>query len=329
MVTDCLQPAAPGSGDFLLANGGVERDDVIMTRRIASRWLGVSLLLVWTSAVPAQQKLLLWEASGANGKAYLFGSVHTAKPEMYPLNAAIEEAYESSDSLVVEVDINAVDQQAVSQKTMALGVNFDGTTLENTLPAEALEQLKVFCAERKLPFAALNIMKPWLAAMTLAIMEYQRLGYNFELGVDRHFLKKAAASGKKIVQLESAEFQLEMLAGFSPELQEKFVVYSIRDLANVPEKVDSLMTAWQAGDVVKLEELMIDMGQGDSNDLQPVYDEMITKRNYTMTEKLAAMIDRGGTHFVVVGAGHLIGDDGLVNLLNKDERFSVAQVEAK
>jgi hypothetical protein len=300
-----------------------------MTLRITRRSFGISLLLAATSALPAQQRLLLWEASGENGKAYLFGSIHTAKPEMYPLNAAVEAAYASSDSLVVEVDVNAVDKQAVSRKTMALGLNFDGTTLADALPPEELEKLKAFCEERGLPFAALNIMKPWLAAMTLAIMEYQRLGYDFEIGVDRHFLKQAAESGKQIVELESAEFQLEMLAGFSPELQQKFVLYSIRDLANVPEKVDRLVKAWKRGDAAELEALMLDMGQGDSNELQPVYDAMITQRNYSMTTKVGEMIEAGGTHFVVVGAGHLIGDEGLVNLLNKDERFRVVQVDAQ
>jgi uncharacterized protein YbaP (TraB family) len=300
-----------------------------MTFRITRRRFGLSLLLAATSTLSAQQRLLLWEASGDNGKAYLFGSVHTAKPDMYPLNPAIEEAYASSDSLVVEVNMNAIDQQALSQKTMSLGVNFDGTTLADELPAEDLATLKAFCEQRNLPFAALNIMKPWFAAMTLAIMEYKRLGYDFEIGIDRHFLKKAAESGKTVEQLETAESQLEMLAGFSPELQRKFVVYSIRDLQNVNDKVDGLMRAWKDGDVQTLEKLMLDMGQADSNELQPVYDAMITNRNYAMEEKIAAMIEDGGTHFVVVGAGHLVGDEGIVNLLSKDERFRVAQVEAK
>jgi hypothetical protein len=74
---------------------------------------------------------------------------------------------------------------------------------------------------------------------------------------------------------------------------------------------------------------MLDMGQGGSNELQPVYDAMITQRNYSMTTKVGEMIEAGGTHFVVVGAGHLIGDEGLVNLLNKDERFRVVQVDAQ
>ena len=298
-----------------------------MTAPITRRGFGVALLLAAASALPAQQKLLLWEASGSSGKAYLFGSVHTAKPDMYPLNAAIEEAYAASDALVVEVNMNAVDQQAVSRKTMALGVNFDGTTLADTLPAEELEALKTFCAERNLPFAALNIMKPWLAAMTLAIMEYQRQGYDFELGLDRHFLNQAAESGKKVVELESAEYQLELLSSFSPELQTKFVVYSIRELADVTEKVEALMSAWRNGDVAKLEELMLDMGQSESSELRPVYDAMITNRNHTMAEKVAGMIDSGGTHFVVVGAGHLIGEEGLVTLLG--QRFQVRQVEAQ
>ena len=300
-----------------------------MTPRISRRCFGLSLLLAATTGLSAQQKLLLWEAAGANGKAYLFGSVHTAKPEMYPLNGAIQEAYDSSDDLVVEVDMNNVDRQELGKKTMALGVNFDGTTLADALPPEDLEKLEAFCAERGFPFAGLNIMKPWLAAMTLAIMEYQRLGYDFDLGLDRHFLKQAAESGKPVVQLESAEFQLEMLSSFSPELQQKFVLYSIRDLDNVPDKVDDLMEAWKTGDVEALEKLMIDMGDEDSGGLKPVYDAMITERNYSMTEKIAAMIAEGGVHFVVVGAGHLIGEEGIVNLLDRDERFTVVQTEAK
>ncbi len=301
----------------------------VMTHRI-SRWSPAAL--VWLAAalsLHGQQKLLLWEATGEQGTAYLFGSVHTAKPEMYPLNPAIEDAYAASDTLVVEVDMNAVDQQALGQKTMALGMNFDGTTLADTLEPADLEKLKAFCAERGFPFAGLNIMKPWLAAMTLAIMEYQRQGYDFELGIDRHFLKQAAESGKTVVQLESAEFQLEMLSGFSAEMQQKFMVYQIRDLDKTTDTVDELMTAWRTGDVEALGKLMIDLGDGETNELQPVYDAMITKRNYGMAEKVAAMIDQGGVHFVVVGAGHLIGEEGLVRLLGDQDRFEVRQIEAR
>ena len=292
-------------------------------------WFVLPLLLATAANVPAQQKLFLWEASGASGKAYLFGSVHTAKPEMYPLNEAIQDAYDASDALVVEVDLNSVDEQQVSQKTMSLGLNFDGTTLADSLPPEALEQLKAFCADRGFPFAALNIMKPWFAAMTLAVMEYKRQGYDFELGVDRHFLKQASETGKPIVQLESAELQLEMLSGFSPEMQQKFMLYSIRDLDKTSSTVEELMEAWKTGDAESLERLMTDMGDSESNELQPVYDAMITDRNYTMTEKIAGMIEHGGTHFVVVGAGHLIGEEGIVELLDQDERFSVVQVDAQ
>ncbi|MEZ5363897.1 MAG: TraB/GumN family protein [Bryobacterales bacterium] len=301
-----------------------------ISRRIARRALGVSLLVAATaSLLPAEQKLLLWEAKGERGKAYLFGSVHTAKEDMYPLNSAIEQAYKSADKLVVEVNMNAVDQQAISAKTMKLGVNFDGTTLADSLPAEELKALKTFCTERGLPFAALNIMKPWLAAMTLAIMEYQRQGYNFELGLDRHFLKQAKESGKEVVELESADFQLNMLASFSPELQTKFVVYSIRELDDVTDKVDALMSAWRNGDVAELEELMLDMGQSNDRELEPIHKAMFTDRNHAMEQKVAGMIEQGGTYFVVVGAGHLIGDEGVVNLLRQDGRFEVAQVQAQ
>ncbi|MCB1018844.1 MAG: TraB/GumN family protein [Acidobacteria bacterium] len=301
-----------------------------ISRRFVRRALGVSLLVAATaSLLSAEQKLLLWEAKGEHGKAYLFGSVHTAKADMYPLNPAIEQAYTSADKLVVEVNMNAVDQQAISAKTMKLGVNFDGTTLADALPPEELEALKKFCTERGLPFAALNIMKPWLAAMTLAIMEYQRQGYDFNLGLDRHFLKQAAESGKEVVQLESADFQLDMLSSFSQELQTKFVIYSIRELDDVTDNVEALMSAWRSGDAGKLEELMLDMGQSNDAELEPIHKAMFTDRNHAMEEKIAAMIEQGGTYFVVVGAGHLISEEGVVSLLRQDGRFKVSQVEAQ
>ena len=296
-------------------------------KRLSALVLAIVLLAGLAPAVE-DNKLFLWEVVGEKGKAYLLGSIHLARQDVYPLDETIEIAFEQSDTLVVEVNLNEVDEAAMQQKALFAGVYGDGRKLEEQLSAETLSELQGFLDERAIPFAPFNSMKPWLVAMAISSAEMLRQGYLPQFGIDKHFLDKAKASGKPVEALESADFQIELLAGFPEQEQDRFLLYTLQQVSEGGEVVEGMMTAWKAGDAATIEELLLEVVRTDET-LRPLYYQLFDSRNNDMTKKVAAMLDSGGTWFVVVGAGHLVSETGIVRQLSESSRqLEIKQLSA-
>ena len=275
---------------------------------------------------PAQPgKLFLWEAVGEEGKAYLLGSIHLAREDLYPLDEVIESAFARSEALVVEVDLNQLDEGVLQLQALGAGIYGDGRSLESELSSDALAKLQSFLKERGVPFGPFSIMKPWLAAISVTAMETLRLGYKPEFGIDKHFLDQAERDGKPVSALETADFQIRLLSEFSEELQLLFLSETLDDIARIPDVVDELVTAWKRGDAKTIENVLLEAA-GDAR-LKPLYDKLFYRRNVDMAAKIADLLDSGGSWFVVVGAGHLVGDEGIIRLLS-DRQFDIKQVSA-
>lgn len=148
------------------------------------------------------EHLLCWEISSKVGKAYLLGSVHAARDNLYPLNPAIEQAFAESGALVVEVDISQANQGAMQLGMLLKGAYTPGDSLSANLPPQDLAKVKSFLDERGVSFAALDRLKPWLVALMLTVSELRRIGFSAENGVDRHFLTQAHEQGKAVHALE-------------------------------------------------------------------------------------------------------------------------------
>ncbi len=300
----------------------------ILLKKASELLLAVFLAVVAGTQLAAQSpaqpgKLFLWEAVGEKGKAYLLGSIHLARDDLYPLDKIIEGAFAESETLVVEVDLNELDESAFQLQALAAGVYGDGRTLESELSSDTLGKLQSFLKERGVPFSLFRVMKPWLAAISVTAMEMLRLGYKPEFGIDKHFLDRAEQENRPVSALESADFQIRLLSDFSEELQELFLSQTLDDAARIPEVVDELVTAWKRGDARTIEELVLEAA--DDARMKPLYDKFFYHRNADMAAKIASMLDSGGSLFVVVGAGHLVGDEGIVELLG-DREFDVNQV---
>ena len=301
-----------------------------LLRKAPQLLLAISLAIVAGTQAAAQApaesgKLFLWEAVGEKGKAYLLGSIHLAREDLYPLDEVIETAFAQSENLVVEVDINQLDDGALQLQALGTGIYGDGRSLESELSSDALGKLQSFLKERGLPFGPFSIMKPWLAAVSVTAMETLRLGYKPEFGIDKHFLDQAEREGKPVSALETADFQIRLLSESSEDLQVLFLTHTLDDVKRIPEVVDELVTAWKQGDAKTIENVLLEAA-GDVR-LKPLYDKIFYRRNIDMTSKIADLIDSGGSWFVVVGAGHLVGDDGIILLLG-DRQFDIRQVSA-
>ena len=168
---------------------------------------------------PATEKCSLWQVQSENATVYLLGSIHMLKPEMYPLNACMEQAYEKTDVLVVEVNMLAVDQQELESLIQAKGLYPPGQSLQTELSKKILKQLKKYLKNSSLSFEQIKQMRPWYLTTIIAQQEMTARGYDPALGIDLYFLKKAQGQ-KEIIELETFEQQINVLASASDETQQ-------------------------------------------------------------------------------------------------------------
>jgi uncharacterized protein YbaP (TraB family) len=178
-----------------------------------------------------------------------------------------------------------------------------------------------------LPGASLDQMKPWLLSLTLSSLSLIKLGYSPDLGIDRHFVR-AAKHKKEILELESMEFQIKLLSGLSDELQMKFLELTLEEAENANERMEKIVGAWSKGDAALLEDEMLKKRAAKSPAQAEFQAKLIDERNTTMAKKIGEYLKTKDVHFVVVGSAHLIGEKGIVRLLEKDG-FKVEQVESQ
>lgn len=262
-------------------------------------------------------KGFLWQVEDANSTVYLLGSIHVADESMYPLRSEIEEAFAASDYLGVELDIAMEDQEAFDELSKELGMYQDGTTLKDHVPADTYAALGELLAELELPADAFDEFKPWMVATTIDFLQVTEAGYDGDLGIDMHFLEQAKASNLPILELESAELQLNMFNDFSDELQVGLLNNSIAAYHAGPDEnaqymIDHMIQMWIDGD----QELLGELTTGF--DFSEEYNKaMLTDRNIGMVDKIKGYLDdeENKTYFVVVGAAHMVGPDGIVPLL--------------
>jgi len=270
-------------------------------------------LIAATLATGAKAKSCLWKVTSKTGTLYLQGSVHVLKADSYPLAPAIEQAYAASEVLVLEVDMKEMTfpetQQLIMEKAMLPG----GGTLQQVLDEETYRKLCAACTQAGLPIAALATFRPWFATMTLTLSHLQKMGFESQYGLDTYFFDKATADGKKVIGLESAGFQIDLFDSLAKENPNDFVTRALADLAVMEEDVASLEKAWETGDIDTLGTLMSKSFEG----YPELHKTFVLDRNKRWLKTLDGLLEMPGTHMVVVGAGHLSGKEGLLELLKQ------------
>ncbi|MGD0092510.1 MAG: TraB/GumN family protein [Planctomycetota bacterium] len=266
----------------------------------------------------------LWKATAGAGTVYLLGSFHVTPKDFYPLPAAMEEAFKAAKFLVVECNVKNLDQEKAQKLMEEKGALPGDETLSKKLSKETLKTLEDYCTQNGVPLAAFEKLKPWVVNMTVQILEIHKLGYDEKLGIDLHFLDEAG--DKQILELESPEAQIQLMAGFSDDLQEKILKQSLEDLAEVKVDINTAFKAWKKGDAAAMEEVVLAKNLRKHPELKPVFTAMLDERNLKMLEKIEGYLKGPDTYFVVIGAGHLLGAKGLLNLL-KQKGCKVEQMQ--
>lgn len=270
-------------------------------------------LMVYGLIGQAVAEPLLWRVQDpqTNAKIYLFGSIHFGTESLYPLPSYVIDAYSESDALAVELDISSISAPEAGRVLQAVGRLPNEGKIRPRLKAEAWQSLNRVCRALELPIESLEYFQPWLVAVQLTAAQIRRNGYSEGYGVDRHFLTlaKHPLAPKPVLQLETFEQQMSLFGGLSDDQQSLFLEQTLVELESAPDMLRAVIDAWVDGDEIALETLIVDAFQ--SEDSKALYQRIFVDRNQRMALALDDALAKQQVLFVVVGAGHVIGPDGL------------------
>jgi uncharacterized protein YbaP (TraB family) len=289
-------------------------------------WVLVFILFISTGLEAKQNKQTavrqhcLWEVETSTNKVFLMGSLHLLKSDAYPLAAEIIMAYRASPKVVFETDIGAMEDPAVQARWLSMAVYPEGQTLLQDISPDMRVALQKKMTDLGLPMEHFVRFKPWFLAVTLTTLELKRLGFSPLNGIDFHFNGRARSDGKTIDFFESIDFQLDLLGNMSMDDQKAFLGQTLKDLEIAAEMADEMMRYWQTGRVDKLYTLLFKSFE----DYPKIEDRLLLQRNKDWVEKIEPMLTEPENVFIVVGAGHLMGPDSVVDLL-KQKGYKVKQ----
>src|SRR5580765_2000591 len=273
-----------------------------------------SALWAQEAKAPASSHHSLWKIQGKQATVYLLGSVHALQDKDYPLASVIESAFTNSRVVAFETDIGELESPALAMKMLSKSQLPEGQTLENVLSPEIYKTFMKHVEESGTPAMMVERMKPAMAAITLEVFELMKMGLNPENGVDKHFYPLAKNAGKEIIPLESVDYQMELVTGFSKEEGELLMKSTLKEIDNVKSEFGELVKAWREGDADKLQKLMNE-AMADS---PAIYKRLLTDRNHNWIPKIKELVGGNKNAIIIVGAGHLVGKEGVVQLLQKD-----------
>lgn len=253
----------------------------------------------------------LWVVKDADTTIYLFGTVHVLKPGLGWFDEGVKAAFDKSDELVLEmIEPDAATMQGLIMKT---ALNPEGPTLTEKLPADKREAYAKAMTDVGVPAAALDRFDPWFAAVTLSIAGLPKLGYDPESGAERTLSVAAKAANKQVIGLETAEQQLGYFDALPEPLQVKFLVSTVDDYPRMATELDKMIASWSAGDPEALGKTMNEE-LADTPELSKV---LLADRNTRWAEWIEQRLQKPGTVFVAVGAGHLAGAESVQAQLAK------------
>ena len=255
----------------------------------------------------------LWSAKKGKSTIYLLGSIHLLPRELEALDKAIEAGYSDSKIIVFETNIDSLSDPAFEAKVTSIGLLPPGQTLEQQVSKQTYALLQQKVNELGLQVEIFNQFKPWLCALTLASMELQKLGFNPNYGIDKHFFDRAKQDGKEMRFLETTDDQLELFTEMSREEEDLFLAKVLQELDTTQVKVIEMINAWKSGDSDKLASMVKVEFEG----YPEIYARMLVERNLEWVKHIEDLSGQDGNSFVVVGAAHLVGDDSILELLKK------------
>lgn len=282
---------------------------------MSKQWIAGLLLATATGLAQAEPPTpLLWKVSDADNSIYLLGSFHLLKAEDYPLADSTYAALDDAEQVVFEISPQEMNDPTLGPRMQQAGMRADGKTLQATLPAETWQALEAWATRRGANAAMFQGMEPWMASLVIGLTEMQRLGLDPTLGLDQHFAQKATEAGKPVLGLETSALQIELFDGMDDKEQLQSLQETLGELEGIEEEIGKMHAVWRAGDG---DALFAKTGAEMKADYPALYARLNQDRNQAWLPRLRAMLDdsKSDDTLVVVGAMHLLGEDGVVALL--------------
>ena len=277
-----------------------------------------ALALLWLAPVAvlaesAGHPVTMWMAEGVSNRVYVLGSVHLLRKQDHPLPRVIDEVYDDSETLYMELDMDDLDPLLMQATINRLGLLDEDTSLRDLMGDELYAEAAAAAIELDIPLDMLERTEPWFAAITVEQLALTRIGFSPSYGVEMHLLQKASTDGKTILGLESVEQQLGYLDGLSLGAQRDLLMQTLTESAGIREIMDDLISAWRSGDIDYLEQTLLDDVYGHPE----LYETIVASRNRLWADTIDELLEQGEDYMVVVGALHLVGEDGLPQLLQR------------
>jgi hypothetical protein len=279
------------------------------------RRLAALLLLATAGTVSAAAEELpaLWSVQGEEGRVYLFGTIHLMNRNVIWFDGYVEHAFRRAETLVVEVDQTAISRGERVKVLQELALLPQHKQLSGIVSEEHMRELEEIMKPAGVSKEAMQRWRPWYAGITVTAAAARQAGYLPKYGVDITLLRKAKNMGMRIEQLESFREQLELFAGLDREAALYFLTDSIENQEAIRKQFGEMKRNWLEEDLSALEALLLESAEENRS----FYRELFLRRNREWLPEIVELLKEPGEHFVAVGSGHLVGEDGLISLLRQ------------
>jgi len=263
----------------------------------------------------------VWKISDADSTVYLAGSVHLLREKDMPLPAVFDRVYAEAEELVFEIDMASMSDPDSAQKMRALGTLPDGGRLGDKLSAATMANLGVYLKKRGMPAGVFDTFTPGMVYLTIGSIEAGRSGAKPQLGLEMVYFAKSIEDGKPSRGLETVAFQMSRFNEFEPELIENLINESIAEADDSAETFDAIVAAWRSGDEEALGELILEQTGPHSR----LHEVLLVDRNRNWIPEIEKHLATDRDVMFLVGAGHLVGEDSVVDLL-REKGYEVMQL---
>lgn len=277
-------------------------------------------VLAWLGCAPPRPPeppppaAFYWQAESPDGAPlFLLGSVHVGDGRELAPHPVIEADWARAEELVVEADVAGLPDLERLEVVRQHGLLPPDRTLRDVLPAPTWALLVPYLRAHHFSLDVASRMRPWMLAQLVAQLEFQAAGYEAENGVDAWFLRRAAAEGRPVRQLESLDEQLGLFGALAPAVEARLLGEMLAQSDRFVETTHAILRAWERGDEALLLELLL--GGYDDPELAEFHRTVFVERNHRMALRLAALGADGRARFAVIGTGHLIGPESVPALL--------------
>lgn len=281
-----------------------------------------TLILIAVSS-NAVAKSPVFKVSKGDDHLFIGGTIHLLSEQDYPLPSAFDKSYKNSDSIIFETDIAAAQSPEMQMKILPIMMNPTGTSLKSQISDESYQLLTSYLTEQKLPIETFDMLTPIGVSLTLLAIELQKRGITGANGVESFYNLRGKNDSKEFEQLESIDEQVSFIKKMGEGDPDMIIKSSISEMKNLNKMWDSMVSAWKQGNFKELEAIGI---TPMLKDFPEMYQYLLVDRNNRWMKKIKPMFGDQDIEFIMVGALHLVGEDGLIEQL-KELGYKVEQLD--